>query len=445
LRRSVVIALLVMLLSGSAAPETAVGQTFLPPVELITGGDDEPKDDEDRDEGGCAAPVLVCAGAQAGGAIAGATGDLVAAGAGAATNAVMGGVVSWAADGAAWVVSEIGAEIDRSTRPAIGSGWFTERYRTMTQLAIALSAVFLLLALGQAIVRQDLVFLLRATFLMLPLAMMLTFAAVTLVETGLAVTDWMAASVLRGFRADVRSAFASLADLLQPSGTSGSLLAPFVLFLASAVTALLGLLVWMELVMREAAIYVAVAFLPLTFAAMVWERTASWSRRLAEWLLAIILSKFTIAVAFAVGAAAIGGAGSGSGGLTALLAGCGVLLVAALTPWALLKLIPFAEQAAGRTLTRGHVSGAASAAPGATTATMATRQLMLKQFAAKGAAARAAPSPRPASVTARPPTQRPGGQSPPPRGPVAKLPDAPSSPTARNETRPRGGQDKRNR
>ena len=83
---------------------------------------------------------------------------------------------------------------------------------------------------------------------------------------------------------------------------------------------------------------------------MVWERTAHWARRLAELLAAIILAKFTIAVAFAVAASAIRGSRGDAGGLTGVLAGCAVLLVAALTPWALLKLIPFMEAAAGRGL-----------------------------------------------------------------------------------------------
>ena len=237
-------------------------------------------------------------------------------------------------------------------------------------------------------------------------------------ETGLAVTDWMTSAVLSGFGADARSAFRDLAGLLGPTAVTGSPLAPFVLFLVSVATALLGLVVWLELVMREAAIYVAVAFLPLTLAAMIWDRSALWARRLAELLAAIILSKFTIAVAFAVAASAIRGSRGDAGGLTGVLAGCGVLLVAALTPWALLKLIPFMEAAAGRGLTRGHVSGAANAAPGATTATVATRQLMLKQFGTKGSAARTPSATQPAvrcSVDPRPrctPHGK-GGPSPP--------------------------------
>ena len=296
----------------------------------------------------------------------------------------MGGVVSWAADGAAWLVTEVGKQIERSSRPELSSKWFSQRYSGMVQLAAALAAIFLLLAVGHAILSQDLWRLVRATFVLLPSALLLTFAAVTLVEIGLAVTDWMTSWILSGTDGEVRSAFGGLGDVL--SATGNSTLAPFILFLGSLFVSLLALLVWLELVMREAAVYVAVAFLPLALVAMVWERTAHWCRRLAEWLIAIILAKFTIAAAFALAAAAIVQAPSSGGGLSALLAGCSVLLVAAMTPWALLQILPFAEAAAGRTLTRASVSGAAGAVPGAASATAATRLLLLRNLGTPTAA-----------------------------------------------------------
>ena len=129
------------------------------------------------------------------------------------------------------------------------------------------------------------------------------------------------------------------------------------LLLGALLAAVLALVVWIELVLREAAIYVAVVFLPLALAGLTWRSTAHWARRLAEWLVAIILSKLAIAVAFAVAGSMLGEARSGSGGLSTVIAGCAVLLIAACTPWVLLQLIPFAEQAAGG-LHRNHVRGA---------------------------------------------------------------------------------------
>ena len=350
----------------------------------------------------CSAEALVGAGRKVGGAVIGVAGDAAAG----VTDSVMSGVVSWAADGAAWLVREVTRQIDRSSRPALSSPWFVRRYAGMAELAVALVGIFLLLAVGQAIVAQDLSRLLRAVFVALPSALLLTFAAVTLVELGLAVTDAMTAAAVRGTDGDVARAFNGLADLL--TTPASPTLAPFVLFLSALVTAVLALVVWLELVMREAAIYVAVAFLPLTLAGLVWERSSQWSRRLAEWLFAIVLAKFTIGASFAIAASAIADGPKGGGGLSTLLAGCAVLAIAALSPMTLLRLLPFAEAAAGRSLSRGHVSGAAATAPGATTATIAARQLVLKNLGgARGAGVRRA-VPGASALTSAPAPGRPG-------------------------------------
>src|SRR3954468_18954466 len=98
----------------------------------------------------CSAPLPICPAGKIGGAIIHGAGDVIQAGAGVASNAVMGGVVSWAADGAAWLVGEVGKQIEHSSRPALNSRWFAQRYAGMVQLAAALAAVFLLLAVGHA-------------------------------------------------------------------------------------------------------------------------------------------------------------------------------------------------------------------------------------------------------------------------------------------------------
>ena len=111
---------------------------------------------------------------------------------------------------------------------------------------------------------------------------------------------------------------------------------------------------------------------------------------------AIILAKFTIALAFAIAGSALSHAAQrGGGGLTALLAGCAVLLIAALTPFVLLRVLP-GSASATHGLQRGAVRQAVRSTAGVATASAITRQAMLRGFApAKGAAA-SAPAARPA-------------------------------------------------
>jgi hypothetical protein len=367
----------------------------------------------------CLGPSLIC---PVGGLIRRAVGAgveigrVIGRGPAAAAGSVMSGVVNWAAQGGAWLVGLVAKQIEKSARPALDSTWFSARYARMIRLAAWISALFLILTVGEAVLARDMSRLLRSVLIALPCALLLTFVAVTLVQIGLAVTDWMTLWALSGTKHDVESAFRVLAAGL----VAGAYVAPFALFLSAIAVSLLALLVWFELVLRESAVYVGVAFLPLSLAAMIWQRTAHWSRRLTEWLAAIILAKFTIATSFALAAAAIVGApASGGGGLSALVAGCAVLLVAGLSPWTLMKIIPLAGDAAGRTLSRGHVSAAVMAMPGADAATLVARQLILKNFGQSSA--RSSPSAAPAPTM---PSTRPQGDAPLPSLPPRLARDA---------------------
>lgn len=422
--RSAVLALLLLALALAAAPsaEARVGL-------IDFAAEEQPEADSD-----CNLPALICTGSKIvgniGDAVTGGIGDAVGAGANAAAGAAMNGVVAWASEGSAWLVTQIVKEIERSTRPELDQDWFTERYHGMVALAAVLAAVFLLAAVGQAIVAQDVSRLLRAAFVHLPCAMLMTFVAVTLTQLGLRVTDEMTAWVLRGTGEDIHEAFRGLGAIL--SMTNGnSYAAPFVVFLNAVLISIVALIVWLELVMREAAVYVDLAFLPLTLIAMVWERTAHWCRRLAEWLVAIVLAKFTIAAAFALAASAITGGLGDDGGVSTVLAGSAVLLIAALTPWALLKLLPFAEAAAGN-LTRGHVKGAATAVPGAQTGTSVVRQMAMMRFGAAISGGSRASMMATNAATSMPHS---GSSGPPPTASGVDLPQLPE----RRPVRPKIG------
>jgi hypothetical protein len=387
------------------APASAEAQSLIPhPVCLVTGCHEEPKDHGTTQN--CPLPAtLVCAGST----VVGAVTDMGQAAVGAAGDAVMGGLTKWVANGAAWLLDRAAKLLDRSTKPALGSTWFREQYRTALQLAIALSLVFLLCAVLQAILRQDAAMLARAALFNLPLALLLCFAAVTLVEAGLGVTDWMTTAVLRHFGRDTKSFLDDVAQVLAPAQLAGTPLPSFLLFLGGLLTALATFVVWLELVMREAAIYVAVAFLPLCFASMVWQRTAHWCRRLVELLGAIILAKFVIATALALAAGAMSHA-SADGGLTALVAGAAVMLIAAFTPWMLLRLVPLAEGASHSGLSRGSATGAVGGVPGAGTASMVARQVAISAVVpvtAGTAAGAAVVAARPAAVPRMPQSPQP--------------------------------------
>jgi hypothetical protein len=140
-----------------------------------------------------------------------------------------------------------------------------------------------------------------------------------------------------------------------------------VLLLFGGIGLLAAVALVIELFVRAGLIYIVVALSPLIYAAAVWEQLRGGVRRLAELGLALILSKFVIAVALSLSAAALvaawpGGepteiatpeaaAGTASGGgsvaqTVGLLVGAVVMFgVAAFMPFVLFRLLPIAEGA----------------------------------------------------------------------------------------------------
>jgi hypothetical protein len=88
--------------------------------------------------------------------------------------------------------------------------------------------------------------------------------------------------------------------------------------------------------------------LPLAFAALVWPSRRVWAVRAVELLVALILSKLAIVAVLELGGAALDQLGHhGLGGIMASLSGTALLLLAGLSPWAVLRLVPMAELASG--------------------------------------------------------------------------------------------------
>lgn len=273
-------------------------------------------------------------------AVGGVIGDGVGFVVGGGATAVLGAMVSFVVDGAGWLLDRLATFIDSSTRPDLQSGWFRAAYRDMALIGMLGLLPFLLLALIQALVRQDVPMMLRATFGYVPLAAVGTAGAIVVVDLLVQLTDQLSGWIARGLGNDL-SSFATgvgtaLATISVPTGGAVAGLAALI---AAAVIAFATFVIWLELLLRQAAIYVAVLFFPLGFMAMVWPATAHWVRRLTQGLVAIILSKFVIVAVMALAASALN-ADVADEGFGVVMSGGALLGLAALAPYVLLRLIP---------------------------------------------------------------------------------------------------------
>jgi len=285
-------------------------------------------------------------------AVSSATSDLAGFGADSVLNALGG----WVTDGATWLLGQIGSVIASTTTVDLGAGWFTDHYRTMMALAGVVIVPMLLLGIIQSIYRQSGSMLVRSVVVNVPLAILLTAVAVQLVQLGLAVTDAMSADVSGGAGRDVGHFLNSVIVGLSVASAADQPSTPgFILFLGGLAVVFGAVLVWIELLIRAAAVYVTVLFLPLALASLAWPAIAHWCRRLVETLVALILGKFVMVAVLSLAAGALAGGvggGVGGGGFAAVLGGAAMLLLAAFAPWALFRLLPFLEAGAV-----GHLEG----------------------------------------------------------------------------------------
>ena len=297
-----------------------------------------------------------------------AVGDLAGSVAGATGDFVMRGVTVWVTNAAVWVTGKVGQLIDATASPDVEAAWFVGRYQAMLGIAGLLALPMLLIAVIQALLRQDIWILLRSAFGYLPMAFILSGAAIVGTALLIAITDDLSLMVTRGLGDGSRNLLQSVGDAYSTAieDDSDGAVPLFGVFLGAIILAIGAFVLWLEMVIRDAAIYIALFFLPLTFVAMIWPATSRYARRLVEFLVAVVLAKLVIVAIIGLASAAITNAGAGGADgqvFERMIAGAALLVLAAWSPFALLRLIPMMEIAAASVVTqRSSMSGAAGSA-----------------------------------------------------------------------------------
>ncbi|MGH8997352.1 MAG: hypothetical protein ACRDYB_15195 [Acidimicrobiales bacterium] len=282
---------------------------------------------------------------------------------GAGAGDVLGAIASGVAQGASWLLGQIGGVISVTSAIDLSASWFRGHYEVMVGLAAIILVPLLLVSVIQAIWHQSPSALIRTALVHLPLALLLGAVAVQLVQLALAATDALCAAVSSTSSGDVGTTLSSLASALagQASG-SGVAVPVFVSLLGALFVSFGALLLWIELLVRAAAVYAATLFFPLAMASLVWPAISAWCRRLVETVAALVLSKFVIVAVLSL---AIGALGASDGSFSSELAGGALLMLAAFAPFTLLRLVPMVEAGAASQLegVRHRVQQAAFGGP----------------------------------------------------------------------------------
>jgi hypothetical protein len=112
------------------------------------------------------------------------------------------------------------------------------------------------------------------------------------------------------------------------------------------VTAFLCFVIWIELALRAAMVYMLAAFIPLALAGLFWSHTTRWTRRLLETLAAVILAQLVITVVMVLAAASLAGPGDGlAAGIDRVAVGLALLFLGTLGLPMTFRLIPHVVEA----------------------------------------------------------------------------------------------------
>ncbi|HVX32157.1 MAG TPA: hypothetical protein VHA80_03370 [Solirubrobacterales bacterium] len=292
-------------------------------------------------------------------------------------------LTSWVSEGASWLMGQVVKAIDSSTTPRLDTEGFLAAYGRMAAIAAVMACAMLLLAVLEGIAQGSPGLLARVVLVNVPLAFLGTSLAFVVVQLLLGVTDGLSAAIADASHHDSTRFFeAAIGDLghigAQPgahvkeagggipaaAGTAGeaegAVAVPlFVGFIAAIVGAFAAFFVWLELVMRDAAIYAVSLFMPLALAASIWPRWTGALRRTGELLVAVIGSKFVIVAIVSLAASLVAEEG---GSVEHVLAAAALMCLACFAPFVLLRLIPFSEGAMAAAYGRRSAAGGAVSA-----------------------------------------------------------------------------------
>jgi hypothetical protein len=268
---------------------------------------------------------------------------------GAVADSGLNAISSWVLDGTKSALEQVAHLIGETTSPNLTASWFSSTYLRVAGLAALLTVPFLFAAMLQAIMRSDLALIGKVVFTYLPVSLLSVSLATPIVMLLLSATDQMcnvvsSAAIEGGAHFLDRAAIAA-------GGSSALDGSPFFAVMVGLFAVAAALMLGLELVIREAAVYVVVLMLPLAFAAFVWPARRIWAIRLVELLISLILSKFVIVAVLSLAGSALG---STDPGISQLLTATALLLLSTFAPWALLRILPFTELAAGAATALRH-------------------------------------------------------------------------------------------
>jgi|GEM_PF-6489394 hypothetical protein len=247
---------------------------------------------------------------------------------------------SWMAQGAAWILTEIGSLLSKTSSTSLAEPYVKHQLSVMGVVAFSLSLPLTLLAIIKSTITHDFSSLVKLLAIKIPIAFCLTSVIVGAIEIIEKITDSLCNFILAQSGSSTTVLLTKMARF--SIVLSSSQIPGLIQFFICLFIVISGFTLWFELVLRSAAITISIVFLPLALVGILFSLTSHWIKKLSEILLTLILSKLVIVTVLTL---ALSELSYSTQHLTIadFFTGLCTLILACLAPFALLKIVALTD------------------------------------------------------------------------------------------------------
>ncbi|WP_046386797.1 hypothetical protein, partial [Kitasatospora aureofaciens] len=249
----------------------------------------------------------------------------------------LGSLAKGCAQAAAWVVRKLSGAIDGTTAVDFTNQSFLQQYAVVFAVSTVITLVLWLLAVTKRAVRgAPLTTAISEAVGFLWLTVVASAFTPLILFTVVSVTDGLTKAIAVGTKSDTGTYLSGFADTLEKGDVGGG---PLILVIVSLVAVLAAAVLWIELVIRAAMLYVGALLGTAVYAGLVDRQLWKHVRRWAGMMLAVDLAKPIIVIILGLAGAVATGAGANDD-FARVLSGLAILFLSIFASAAVYRFVP---------------------------------------------------------------------------------------------------------
>jgi hypothetical protein len=297
----------------------------------------------------------------------------------------LGSIASGCAQAAAWVIDQVSSAVGSTTSVDYTNAGFLKQYAVVFAASAVLTLVLWLLAVIKRAVRGESVVtaITEATGYLWLAVGASAFTPVVLYGM-VKLTDGITAAIGSGTATDRNNFLTNFANTISPANGQSSALGggPILLIFVSLVAMIAAAVLWIELLIRAAMLYVGAALAAAVYAGLVDKSLWHHIRRWAGMMIAVDLAKPVIVIV--LGLATAISAGSNAASFASVLSGLAIMILSIFSSALIFRFVPnFGDDMLAINSARDSAGSSTEASPAGAMAGPASR--MREGIAAHGA------------------------------------------------------------